>query len=101
MVGGTGKTFCFNTILAHVRSQGRIALATASSGIAAILLMLGRTLHSRAKVPRKPAEDQPLNITAQSDTATLFRRADVIIIDTRRRCCTASSSRRSTSRCAT
>ena len=79
--GGTGKTFCFNTILAHVRSQGGIALATASSGIAAILLMLGRTLHSRAKVPRKPEEDQPLNITAQSDTATLFRRASVIIID--------------------
>ena len=43
--------------------------------------MLGRTLHSRAKVPRKPAEDQLLNITAQSDTATLFRRTDVIIID--------------------
>jgi hypothetical protein len=36
----------FNTILAKVRSQGNIALAVASSGIAALLLDDGRTAHS-------------------------------------------------------
>ena len=41
--GGTGKTFLINLILAKLRSEGKIALATASSGI---LLTGGRTLHS-------------------------------------------------------
>ena len=36
--GGTGKTFFNNTLLSTVRSQGNIALAMASSGIAALLL---------------------------------------------------------------
>ena len=49
--GGTGKTFLINLILAKLRSVGNIALATASSGIAATLLTGGRTLHSTFKIP--------------------------------------------------
>ena len=49
--GGTGKTFLINLILAKLRSEGKIALATASSGIAATLLTGGRTLHSTFKIP--------------------------------------------------
>lgn len=49
--GGTGKTFVYSIMLAHVRSQGQIALAVASSGIAALLLKGGRTAHSRFKIP--------------------------------------------------
>ena len=49
--GGTGKTFLINFILAKLRSEGKIALATASSGIAATLLTGGRTLHSTFKIP--------------------------------------------------
>ena len=49
--GGTGKTFLINIILATLRSEGKIALATASSGIAATLLTGGRTLHSTFKIP--------------------------------------------------
>jgi len=37
--GSTGKPFLINLILAKLRSEGKIALATASSGIAAILLI--------------------------------------------------------------
>ena len=44
--GGTGKTFLINLILAKVYSDGGIALATASSGIAATLLDGGTTAHS-------------------------------------------------------
>ncbi|OAD78090.1 hypothetical protein PHYBLDRAFT_164966 [Phycomyces blakesleeanus NRRL 1555(-)] len=36
--GGTGKTFLFNAMLRKVRQQGKIALAVATSGIAALLL---------------------------------------------------------------
>ena len=49
--GGTGKTFLLNLILAKIRSSGHVALATASSGIAATLLNGGRTLHSTFKIP--------------------------------------------------
>ena len=39
--GGTGKTFLYECLLAKVRSQHKIALAVASSGIAALLLQGG------------------------------------------------------------
>ncbi|CAB4416786.1 unnamed protein product [Rhizophagus irregularis] len=35
---GYGKTFLFNMILTKVRSESKIAIAVASSGIAALLL---------------------------------------------------------------
>ena len=44
---GTGKTFLSCTLLATVREKGEIALATATSGIAATLLPNARTIHSR------------------------------------------------------
>ena len=44
--GGTGKMFVINLILAYVRGiMGEIALAVASSGIAAMLLPGGQTAH--------------------------------------------------------
>nr|GMD14613.1 ATP-dependent DNA helicase PIF1-like [Ipomoea batatas] len=49
--GGTGKTFLYRCLLAFVRSKGLIALATATSGIAASILPGGRTAHSRFKLP--------------------------------------------------
>ncbi len=49
--GGTGKTFVLNLILAKVRLQRKVALAVASSGIAATLLQGGRTAHSAFKLP--------------------------------------------------
>ena len=70
--GGTGKTFPYNTILAKVRSQGQIALAMASSGIAALLLQGGRTVHSRLKVPIPVNELSVCNISKQSALAKLI-----------------------------
>ena len=48
---GTGKTFLINIILTKLRSEDKIALATASSGIPATLLTGGHTLHSTFKIP--------------------------------------------------
>ena len=80
--GGTGKTYTFNTILKALRSQGQIVLAVASSGIAAILLELGRTFHSRFKAERlHPSPNQRLNISAQTNLAKLLRRCKAIIWD--------------------
>ena len=84
--GGTGKTFVLNTILAAVRclevhKGGSIALATATTGIAANLLLLGRTFHSRFKADLTPHTESMCNINAQSVLADLIRMAKVIIID--------------------
>ena len=51
--GGCGKTFTLETLLAAVRTSepgGAVALAMATTGLAANLLPLGRTFHSRMKV---------------------------------------------------
>ncbi|XP_014673789.1 PREDICTED: uncharacterized protein LOC106814041 [Priapulus caudatus] len=79
--GGTGKTFVLSTILAHVRSKKGVALATATSGIAATLLPKGRTLHSRLKVPINITEDSTCNITPRCATAELIRRCKLLVID--------------------
>ena len=45
--GGTGKTFVANALLSFVRANGHVAMPVAASGIAALLLDGGRTVHSR------------------------------------------------------
>jgi hypothetical protein len=49
--GGTGKTFLRKLIQAAIRSHNDMAVALASSGIAATLLPGGRTAESALKVP--------------------------------------------------
>ena len=49
--GGTGKTFLYNALLAAVRSRGWVALACASSGLAAQNMSGGKTAHSTFKIP--------------------------------------------------
>nr|GEW82237.1 DNA helicase [Tanacetum cinerariifolium] len=44
-------------ILLSLRSQGKIVLAVASSGIATLLLLAGRTTHSRFKLPLKLTDE--------------------------------------------
>ncbi len=64
--GGCGKSYRLNTLLDATRTlenDGCIALATALTGIAALILTLGRTFHSRFKAPLHPTEDDTLNIT--------------------------------------
>ena len=80
-LGGTGKTFVAETILAHVRSKKHIAIAVAFSGIAALLLPGGRTLHSRFNLPCDFDQFTLGNINRRSHVAELLRQAKVIIWD--------------------
>ena len=66
-------------ILAKVRMDYGIAIAVASSGIAALLLTGRRTAHSRFKIPIKLTQDTVLNISYQSELAELIRRIKLII----------------------
>ena len=79
--GGTGKTFLYKAILARVRSEGLIGIATATSGIAASILPGGRTAHSRFKVPITLKENSTCTFSKQDGTAKLLRMASLIIWD--------------------
>ncbi len=56
-------------------------LAVASSGIAFLLLLGGRTAHSRFKFPIDLHDESTCNITQQMKVAKLVRKADLIIWD--------------------
>lgn len=70
--GGSGKKFVYNT---------NIALAVASSKIAAGLLDGCRTAHSRFKIPITILETSTCNISIQSSLTILIRNASIIILD--------------------
>ena len=82
--GGTGKTFLLTALLEKVRAQGKVAVPTAYTGIAAILLPGGRTLHSRLKIPvgDNLHEETILGFTNhKSGTRALMEQASLLIID--------------------
>ena len=79
--GGYEKTFLIETLLSTVRGMGKIALAVASSGIAAELLEGGRTAHSRFKIPIPVNESSVCSISLQSNETKLLKQTSLIIWD--------------------
>ncbi|XP_062006831.1 uncharacterized protein LOC133723982 isoform X2 [Rosa rugosa] len=79
--GGTGKTFLWHTIISKLRSEGKIVLAVASSGIASLLLPNGRTAHSRFKIPLTVNNLSICPIKKGSQLAKLIEKTELIIWD--------------------
>ena len=79
--GGSGKTYLYNTILAHYRANNEPAIAVASSGIAALLLEGGTTAHSRFRIPIDIHETSSCSISSNSREASILRRAKIVIWD--------------------
>ncbi|KAH9555671.1 hypothetical protein CY35_08G127200 [Sphagnum magellanicum] len=79
--GGTSKTFVWTTFLSRLQGQGKIVLAVASSGIASLLFLGGRTAHSRFKISIDLHDESTYNITQHMKVAELVRKADLIIWD--------------------
>jgi hypothetical protein len=79
--GGGGKTFVCNTVLATVRANNQVALAVASSAIAALLLEGGRTSHSRFKIPIPVHESSTCRIEKHGELAEVIRQTGIIIYD--------------------
>ena len=79
--GGTGKTYVYNTLCYFLRGQGRIVLCVASSGIASLLLIGGRTSHSTFKIPIEIHESSTCAIPRNSNLAELIRSTDLVIWD--------------------
>ena len=80
---GCGKTFLIETILAKIRLEGKIAIATASSGLAATLITWGRTAQSTLKVPLDLSRsDFPMcAVKKGTSLSRLIQDCSAIIID--------------------
>ena len=81
--GGTGKTFLINLLLANVREKKEIALAVASSCIAATLLTGEKTAHSAFKLPLNLASTEipKCNISRNSGKAKVLCDCKLIVWD--------------------
>nr|GEU56665.1 DNA helicase [Tanacetum cinerariifolium] len=79
--GGTRKTFLWKTIISLERSQGKIVLAVASSGIASLLLPAGRTAHSRFNLPLDLTDESVCHAKKHSQLGDLLIAMDLIIWD--------------------
>ncbi|PWZ10705.1 ATP-dependent DNA helicase PIF1 [Zea mays] len=79
--GGTGKTYLYKALLAVLRSQDKIAVAIATSGVAASIMPGGRTAHSRFKIPLTIEDGAICTFTKQSGTSKLLQKASLLIWD--------------------
>ena len=79
--GGTGKTFTLNVLVSWIVMNEMDVATSATSGIAATLLYLGRTAHNRFKLPFHPHKDSVCNIKKQSDLAKFLSNISLGIID--------------------
>ncbi|XP_076066134.1 ATP-dependent DNA helicase Pif1-like [Oratosquilla oratoria] len=80
--GGTGKSFVLNLLLDTVRANSEIALAVASSGIAATVLHGGRTAHNMFKIPiMEHNEVKSYSIKLNSELARLIKMTSLIVWD--------------------
>ena len=75
------KTFTLSHILRKVRAQGKVALATAASGIAATLLPKGTTFHSRTKCPIVLTDESTCNVNEDDNTAALIKLTHIMVVD--------------------
>ncbi|XP_058741690.1 uncharacterized protein LOC131614079 [Vicia villosa] len=79
--GGTSKTFMWRTLSSALRSERKICITVASSGIASLLLPGGRTAHSKFKIPGPTLDNSTCNIDKNTEHAQLLQATDVIIWD--------------------
>ncbi|XP_043714601.1 ATP-dependent DNA helicase RRM3-like [Telopea speciosissima] len=77
--GGTEKTYLYHALLATLRSKNEIALATATSEVAAAIMAGGRTIYSRFKISININDSSICSFSKQCVTAELIRRAKLII----------------------
>ena len=56
------EKFTLNVIVSWIRMKGKEVETTATSGIAATLLYLGRTVHNRFKLPFHLHKDSVCNV---------------------------------------
>ncbi|KAK9064524.1 hypothetical protein SSX86_015906 [Deinandra increscens subsp. villosa] len=79
--GGTGKTFLWTTIINALRSEGKVVLPVAASGIASLLLPSGRTAHSRFRIPINITDESLCYVKKKTQLSRLLIETSLIIWD--------------------
>jgi len=79
--GGSGKTFVYSAIIAQLKAARRQVIATATSGIAALLLDGGRTFHSTFKIPIPILHNSTCSFSPESKIGRQIQSASMIIVD--------------------
>ncbi|GAA0168422.1 hypothetical protein LIER_40563 [Lithospermum erythrorhizon] len=76
--GGTGKSFLYKVLLAHIRFHGFIALVVATSGIASSCFLKGHTAH-RFKIPIDISDGVKFQVSFQSGEAYLIGCSEICV----------------------
>ncbi|XP_078437643.1 uncharacterized protein LOC144708265 [Wolffia australiana] len=79
--GGSGKTFLYSAILAQIKASRLTTIPTATSGIAALLLEGGRTLHSTFNIPIPVTHISTCGISPDSVIGQKIQSSSIIIVD--------------------
>jgi hypothetical protein len=79
--GGTGKTFVLNTVISYLLSKNIEFVSCAYTGIAANLLVGGKTIHSAFKLPFDAPPPINCAVTEASIQGKYLKNCEVIIID--------------------
>lgn len=79
--GGTGKTYLYNALISHLNRQNKIVLSYATTGIAADLLIDGRTAHSGMKLPVPILDTSTSRMRIPSENSDKLKNAHLLIID--------------------
>ncbi|KAJ3803579.1 DNA helicase Pif1 like protein [Lentinula aff. lateritia] len=78
---GTGKTLIYKTLCYMLQDISKIVLCWASSGLAALLLPKGHTVHSTFKIPIDIFKGRTYSIKKNSELAELLQKVSLIIWD--------------------
>lgn len=79
--GRTWKTYILRTLASYIRSKKQFCLTVASSRIASLLLLGGRTTHSTFKIPISTLEYSTCRIDKWGDHVKLLKLSKLIISD--------------------
>ncbi|GBN43985.1 hypothetical protein AVEN_174306-1 [Araneus ventricosus] len=78
---GAGKTFIYSTLLNTIRGRGDDVIPVASTGIAATLLIRGRTAHSVFKIPIDLNATSTCNLKPNTKEADMLLKTKLILWD--------------------
>ena len=79
--GGCGKTYLFNRLAVHLQQHNHKVACAAWTGIAATLMVNGRTVHNLFKLPVPIVETSTCNVSPTSKHADILRSQSLFIID--------------------
>jgi PIF1-like helicase/Helitron helicase-like domain at N-terminus len=78
---GTGKTFLYNALINDLRKEGHSTAAIAWTGIAATLLIGGRTVHKAFRLSLRLNEDTIAGYPLESPQSEAIKRTSIFIWD--------------------